>query len=87
MACVDCGKPVEPVAHALALKIVNPCATEFRCLDCLAKTFGTSVERLLDAARNYRFRGCVLFKGIEIPDASLGDQSDRDQGTGPASLS
>lgn len=69
MACVDCGKPVEPVAHALALKIVNPCATEFRCLDCLAKAFGTSVERLLSAARTYRFRGCVLFSGIEIPPA------------------
>ena len=67
MDCVDCGKPVEPVARALALKIVNPQATEFRCLGCLAKTFGSSVERLLDAARNYRFRGCVLFSGIDIP--------------------
>lgn len=67
--CVDCGRPVEPVAHALALKIVSSGTTDFRCLDCLAKTFGTSVERLLDAARNYRFRGCVLFSSIEIPPA------------------
>ena len=70
MVCPDCGKPVEPVAHALTLKIVSPCATEFRCLDCLAKSFGSSTGRLIDAARNYRNRGCVLFDGIELPPAT-----------------
>ena len=62
MTCVDCGKPVEPVAAALATKIVSPQATEFRCLDCLAKVFSTSRERLLDAARAYRDRGCPRFQ-------------------------
>ena len=66
MVCPDCGKEVEPVAHALTLKIVSPLATEFRCLDCLAKAFGSSAERLLDAARNYQNRGCVLFDGIDL---------------------
>lgn len=67
MVCPDCGKQVEPVAHALALKIVSPLATEFRCLGCLAKAFGSSEERLIDAAINYRNRGCVLFEGIDLP--------------------
>jgi DNA-directed RNA polymerase subunit RPC12/RpoP len=66
MTCVDCGKPVEPVAAALATKIVSPHATEFRCLNCLAKVFATSRERLLDAARAYRDRGCLRFRGINF---------------------
>ncbi len=66
MNCVDCGKPVEPVAAALTTKIVSPQATEFRCLDCLAKVFSTSRERLLDAARAYRDRGCLRFRGIKF---------------------
>lgn len=67
MTCVDCGKPVETVAAALATKFIGPDVTEFRCLCCFAAAFKTSEARLLDAARRYRDRGCVLFQGLDLP--------------------
>ena len=66
MNCVDCRKPVEPVAVALTSKIVGPNATEVRCLACLAAKFKTTEERLLDAARRYRDGGCVRFKHLPL---------------------
>ena len=67
MNCPVCQKPVEPVAAALTFKIVGPHATESLCLACLAAKFGTTEERLLDAARRYRDGGCVRFKGLDLP--------------------
>ena len=66
VVCAVCRKPVEPVALALTQKIVSREATEFRCLSCLAAMFKTTGERLLETARLYRDRGCVLFKGIDL---------------------
>ena len=66
MTCPICRRPVDPVAVALARKIVGPHATEVQCLACLAAKFRTTEERLLDAARRYQDGGCVLFKGLDL---------------------
>lgn len=59
--CRQCEGPVDGIAVALNLKIVSRQATEFLCLRCLAETFRTTEEALLEAADRYRRAGCILF--------------------------
>ena len=60
--CFKCGKPLESDAIPIYKKMVNRCAEEFMCIDCLAEFVEmprSAIEALIDY---YTESGtCALF--------------------------
>ena len=61
MKCIKCGRELTYDETALHRKMINRGATEFMCIDCLAKHFGTTVEKLKERIEYFRKTGCSLF--------------------------
>lgn len=61
--CKECGADLGSDDIAIYRKMVLRCATEYLCIDCLAKYFGVTREDIEQRIRYYRESGsCVLFK-------------------------
>jgi hypothetical protein len=60
--CKRCNKPLEGDEIALYRKLIWREATEYLCLDCLAKDLSSTPERLRDLIHYYRTKQkCCLF--------------------------
>lgn len=62
--CYKCGKEnLELDEIAIFKKMVNRCATEYLCIDCLAEYFNVSRKAIEDRIKFYRESGtCLMFK-------------------------
>ncbi len=59
--CKQCGKPLTRDEIGLHKKMVNRGATEYFCLECLAKYFGAPPDLLKEKIEQFRKDGCTLF--------------------------
>ena len=46
LTCITCGRPLEKDEVALTKKLINRGATQYLCIDCLAKKFEVTREDL-----------------------------------------
>ena len=61
--CKECGAPLGSDDIAIYRKMVLRSATEYLCIDCLAKYFGVTREDIENRIKYYRESGtCVLFR-------------------------
>ena len=61
MRCTRCNRELNGIDIGAYRKLINKCAKEFMCCDCLATGLGWTREYLDDVIRLYRERGCTLF--------------------------
>ncbi len=61
LTCIQCGRPLEKDEVALTKKLVNRGATQYLCIDCLAKKFEVTHEDLEKKIVEFRQMGCTLF--------------------------
>ena len=61
-ACRQCGKPISPDEVAITRKLIHRGATEFLCIDCLARYFDVRPEDIEERIRHFKEMGCTLFK-------------------------
>ena len=60
--CKICGKEnLSKNEVGLNKKMLNPKATQFYCLDCLASYFEVTTEELLAKIEEFKAEGCKLF--------------------------
>jgi len=59
--CISCGKKLTGDEIGCFKKTVNRGATEFMCLDCLARKFSTTADVLKTKIEEWRKSGCLLF--------------------------
>lgn len=60
--CKICGKEnLSKNEVGLNKKMLNPKATQFYCLDCLADYFEVTTEELLAKIEEFKAEGCKLF--------------------------
>lgn len=60
--CRQCGKPLTQDEVAITRKLIHRGATEFLCIDCLARYFEVRPEDIEERIRHFREMGCTLFK-------------------------
>ncbi|MDY4517881.1 MAG: hypothetical protein SPE01_04535 [Candidatus Spyradocola sp.] len=61
LTCITCGRPLEKDEVALTKKLINRGATQYLCIDCLAKKFEVTREDLEKKIEEFRQMGCTLF--------------------------
>lgn len=61
LTCITCGRPLEKDEVALTKKLINRGATQYLCIDCLAKKFEVTREDLERKIEEFRQMGCTLF--------------------------
>ena len=61
LTCITCGRPLEKDEVALTRKLINRGATQYLCIDCLAKKFEVTREDLERKIEEFRQMGCTLF--------------------------
>ena len=61
LTCITCGRPLEKDEVALTRKLINRGATQYLCIDCLAKKFEVTREDLEKKIEEFRQMGCTLF--------------------------
>ena len=61
LTCITCGRPLEKDEVALTRKLINRGATQYLCIDCLAKKFEVTREDLEHKIEEFRQMGCTLF--------------------------
>ncbi len=61
-ACKACGKELTRDEIGLHKKMINRGATEYFCLECLARYFQAPPERLRQKIEEFRADGCTLFR-------------------------
>jgi len=59
--CIRCGKNLNYMDIVAHKKFVNRGAEEFMCMDCLARHFDTTKEKLQERLDHFRKQGCTLF--------------------------
>lgn len=59
--CRECGRELTGDEVAVTKKLINRGATEFCCVDCLAKHFEVSPEAIRERIAYFRAMGCTLF--------------------------
>ena len=60
--CIKCGKEITNNEVGLTKKLINRSATEYMCIECMAKYFDVSVERLNEKVEEFISAGCTLFE-------------------------
>lgn len=60
--CKDCGRPLIHDEIAVTKKLINRAATEFMCVDCLARYFEVKPADIEERIRHFREMGCTLFE-------------------------
>lgn len=61
-SCISCGKtPLTGDEIGIYKKLINPKATKFCCLSCLADYLDVSEQDLLDKIEEFKEEGCTLF--------------------------
>ena len=61
MICKICGKTTDPDENALYRRLVDRGATDSMCLECMAKYFSCTPERLKEKIAHFRAMGCSFF--------------------------
>ena len=61
LTCITCGRSLEKDEVALTKKLINRGATQYLCIDCLAKKFEVTREDLERKIEEFRQMGCTLF--------------------------
>ena len=61
LTCITCGRPLEKDEVALTKKLIYRGATQYLCIDCLAKKFEVTREDLEKKIEEFRQLGCTLF--------------------------
>ena len=61
LTCITCGRPLEKDEVALTKMLINRGATQYLCIDCLAKKFEVTREDLERKIEEFRQMGCTLF--------------------------
>ena len=61
LTCITCGRPLVKDEVALTRKLINRGATQYLCIDCLAKKFEVTREDLEKKIEEFRQMGCTLF--------------------------
>ena len=61
LTCITCGRPLEKDEVALTKKLIHRGATQYLCIDCLAKKFEVTREDLERKIEEFRQMGCTLF--------------------------
>ena len=61
LTCITCGRPLEKDEVALTKMLINRGATQYLCIDCLAKKFEVTREDLEKKIEEFRQMGCTLF--------------------------
>ena len=64
MNCYSCEQEIDTIDIGAHRKLINKCATEYLCRDCLAKELGWDRHYLDQTIQMYRERGCMLFPPI-----------------------
>lgn len=59
--CKSCNRTLTPDEVAVTKKLINRGATEFLCVDCLARHFEVRPEDIEERIRHFRETGCTLF--------------------------
>lgn len=59
--CKLCQKTVTFNEIGLTKKLLGRNATEFMCIDCLAKKFKCTTELLEQKIKHFKSQGCTLF--------------------------
>lgn len=60
--CKTCGRPLTHDEVAVTKKLINRGATEFLCVDCLARHFEVRPEDIHERIRHFKETGCTLFE-------------------------
>ena len=60
--CKNCGSVLDKDTISLNKKLLSKDLKEFSCLECLADTFGCSVDDLKIKIEEFKEEGCTLFK-------------------------
>ena len=60
--CKQCGSPLTHDEMAVTRKLINRGATEFMCVDCLARYFEVTPADILERIRHFKEMGCTLFE-------------------------
>lgn len=60
-ACRSCGQSLTGDDIGAYKKFVNRAATDYQCMDCLAKSLGCTRAALEKQADFFREAGCTLF--------------------------
>ncbi len=61
MDCITCGKKLTADDVGATKKLINRGATEFLCIDCLAKRFNVTRELIEQKIVAWKRMGCLLF--------------------------
>lgn len=59
--CKTCNKTVTFNEIGLSKKLLGRNATEFECIECLAKRFNCTIDRLNQKITEFKAQGCTLF--------------------------
>ncbi len=65
MTCKKCGRPIDSLDIGAYRKLVDKCAADYWCRDCLSEWLGWTRHYLDDVILMYRKRGCLLFPPFE----------------------
>lgn len=65
--CKECGRPLTHDEVAVTRKLINRGATEFMCVDCLARYFEVKPQDIEERIRHFKGMGCTLFEPDPLP--------------------
>lgn len=60
--CKECGRPLTHDEVAVTKKLINRGATEFMCVDCLARYFEVKPQDVEERIHHFKEMGCTLFE-------------------------
>ncbi len=62
VSCAACGKPaLSRNEIGINFKLIDPEATRFYCLPCLAEYLGAEEQDIVDKIEEFKESGCTLF--------------------------
>ena len=61
LKCISCGRELTHNEVGLTKKLINRGATQFLCIDCLARKFEVTREDLEKKIIEFKEMGCTLF--------------------------
>ena len=61
LKCICCGRELTHNEVGLTKKLINRGATQFLCIDCLARKFEVTREDLEKKIIEFKEMGCTLF--------------------------
>lgn len=65
MICYSCEKEIDTIDIGAHRKLINKCASQYLCRDCLAKELGWDRDYLDRVILMHRERGCMLFPPLK----------------------